>query len=148
MRLLTTAFLIFGAVASADTISLRNGQVVQGTFLGGTSRQIRVDVNGNIETFDIGQVQSVSFVDPTYQAPPPPPPPPQASIYPDERDRGRGGFASAPPPSGPGYGRPMGVTIPVDTPITIRMIDAVNSETARLGQTFRASIDEPVVVDG
>jgi hypothetical protein len=28
------------------------------------------------------------------------------------------------------------------------MIDAVNSETARLGQTFRASIDEPVVVDG
>jgi hypothetical protein len=28
------------------------------------------------------------------------------------------------------------------------MIDAVNSETARLGQTFRASLDEPVVANG
>jgi hypothetical protein len=40
------------------------------------------------------------------------------------------------------------LTIPVDTPITIRMIDPVDSETARLGQTFRASIDEPVLVNG
>jgi hypothetical protein len=28
------------------------------------------------------------------------------------------------------------------------MIDAVNSDTSRLGETFRASLDEPVVVDG
>jgi hypothetical protein len=28
------------------------------------------------------------------------------------------------------------------------MIDSVNSETARLGETFRASLDEPIVVDG
>jgi hypothetical protein len=28
------------------------------------------------------------------------------------------------------------------------MIDSVNSEQTRLGQTFRASVDEPVVVDG
>jgi hypothetical protein len=28
------------------------------------------------------------------------------------------------------------------------MIDAVNSEQARLGETFRASVDEPVVIDG
>jgi hypothetical protein len=28
------------------------------------------------------------------------------------------------------------------------MIDSVNSEQARLGETFRASVDEPVVVDG
>jgi hypothetical protein len=28
------------------------------------------------------------------------------------------------------------------------MIDAVNSEESRLGQTYRASVDEPVLVDG
>jgi hypothetical protein len=32
--------------------------------------------------------------------------------------------------------------------VTIRMIESVNSETARLGETFRASLDEPVYVDG
>jgi hypothetical protein len=41
-----------------------------------------------------------------------------------------------------------GITIPVDTSVTIRMIDSVNSDTARLGQTFRASLAEPVYVNG
>ena len=39
---LTAAIMILsGAVASADTITLRSGEVVQGTFIGGTARQIR-----------------------------------------------------------------------------------------------------------
>jgi hypothetical protein len=101
-----------------------------------------VDQNGSIRTYDIGQVQSVVFSDPT--------PPPQASYPPprqerradqrddrrdDRRDNDRGPQAA-------------GLTIPIDTPVTIRMIDSVNSETARLGETFRASLDEPVVVNG
>jgi len=40
------------------------------------------------------------------------------------------------------------VTIPADTAVQIRMIDSVNSETARLGQTFQASLDEPIYVNG
>jgi hypothetical protein len=42
----------------------------------------------------------------------------------------------------------MGVTVPPDTEVTIRMIDSVNSQTARLGENFRASIDEPIFVNG
>jgi len=37
--------------------------------------------------------------------------------------------------------------IPIGTKITIRMIDSINSEQTRLGQTFRASVDEPVLVN-
>ena len=40
------------------------------------------------------------------------------------------------------------MTIPADTNVTIRMIDSVNSDTSRLGETFRASLDEPIVVNG
>jgi hypothetical protein len=40
------------------------------------------------------------------------------------------------------------MTIPVGTSITVRMIDSVNSQQTRLGETFRASVDEPVLVDG
>ena len=131
MRLLTTFLLIAGAasVASADSVTLRNGQVVEGTYLGGTARQIRVDVSGNIQTFDIGQVLSVTFSDPNYQ---PPPPRPEGAFRGEQR-----------PPQGP-----MGLTIPADTSITVRMIEGVDSRNARLGQTFRASIDEPITIDG
>lgn len=141
----TGAFLIVCATASADTINLRSGDTVQGTYLGGTARQIRVDVNGTIQTYDVGQIQSVVFTDPNYQAQPQAPPP-QASGY------ARPPYANSNPNyannnAGQPPAAPLGITIPADTPITVRMIESVNSETARLGQTFRASIDEPVVVN-
>src|ERR1017187_4994503 len=39
-------------------------------------------------------------------------------------------------------------TIPAGTNLTIRMIESVDSETNRVGQTFRASLEQPVMVDG
>src|ERR1019366_3977483 len=125
-----TAFLL-----QADTVTLRNGSTVQGTYLGGTARQIRIDQNGDIRTFDIGQVQSVIF---DGDQPPPPPPPAQSSFPPRERDGDR-------------YRNQLqasGLTIPIDTQVTVRMIESVNSETSRLGQTYRASLDEPIYVNG
>ena len=132
-----------GLLLSADTLTLRNGDTVQGTFLGGDARQIRMDQNGAIQTYDIGQVQSVLFSESGYQPPPPPPPayPSRPRDSADDRayDRGDRG---APPPQF------AGITIPADTPVTVRMIDAVDSETSRLGETYRASLDEPVYVNG
>jgi len=39
------------------------------------------------------------------------------------------------------------VTVPKGTPVSIRMIDAVDSATAHVGETFKASLDSPIVVD-
>lgn len=146
--LLSTGCLITAA-ATADSITLRNGQTVNGTYLGGTARQIRLDVNGQIQTYDIALVQSVTFTDSSYQGQPAP-------------GYGGGAVYNAPqapyPPSGPqapyppsasAAGAPtMGITISADTRVTVRMIDSVDSDTARLGQTFRASLDEPLAVNG
>ncbi|HXH68597.1 MAG TPA: BON domain-containing protein [Candidatus Limnocylindrales bacterium] len=55
---------------------------------------------------------------PSAPAPPPPPPPPQ----------------------------PITVTIPEGTIVTIRTIDPIDSSVNRTGQTFRASLDAPIVV--
>jgi hypothetical protein len=127
-------------IATADTLTLRSGETVRGTYLGGTARQVRMDVNGNIQSYDIGQVQSISFTDADVQAQAPPP-------------MQRRGFDSAPPPRDRGDDRnagysSAGITLPADTAITVRMIDSVDSQTARLGQTFKASLDEPVFMDG
>jgi hypothetical protein len=118
------------SLASADTLNLRDGQVIQGTFLGGTARQVRLEVNGETRTYDLSLVQSVAFSDPSGNA---------SDDVP----------ASARPPVRPSAPRPTaGITIPADTMITVRMVDSVNSDTSRTGQTFMASLDEPIVVDG
>lgn len=49
--------------------------------------------------------------------------------------------APLPPPP------PAKVTIPDGTTFSIRLIDSVDSETAQPGETFRASLDSPIVID-
>jgi len=48
----------------------------------------------------------------------------------------------APPPP------PRKVTIPSGTNLAIRLVDAIDSETAQPGQSFRATLDSPLSVDG
>jgi hypothetical protein len=149
VRVITRAVSLICATAlllSADTLVMRNGATVQGTYVGGDARQVRMDQNGAVRSYDIGQVQSVIFSDSGYQ---PSPPPPTAS-YPARGTRGdysnaNGANYPAPAPLPP---QTAGITIPADTSLTIRMIDSVNSDTSRLGETFRASLAEPIYVSG
>jgi len=53
--------------------------------------------------------------------------------------------APAPPPEPP---KPQKVTIPSGTNLAIRLVDAIDSETAQAGQSFRATLDSPLSIDG
>jgi hypothetical protein len=142
------------AFLSADTLTLRDGETIQGTFLGGTARQVRMDLNGDIRTYDVAQVESIRFSDPNYQSANQAPRDVPRDVPRDAprdvaRDEPR--MRRAPDADSRNYDAPRqtsGALIPTDTQITVRMIDAVDSERARLGETFRASLDEPIVVDG
>ena len=48
-----------------------------------------------------------------------------------------------PPPSPP---PPVTVTVPESTIVTVRTIDAIDSSTSSTGETFRGSLDAPIVV--
>jgi len=65
---------------------------------------------------------------------PPPPPSPQPAAAP----------APPPPPPPP---QPITVTIPEGTIVTVRTIDSIDSSTASTSQSYRASLDAPVVVN-
>ena len=54
--------------------------------------------------------------------------------------------ASAPTPAPPPA--PKRVTIPSGTTLAIRLLDELDSETAQPGQTFKATLDSPLSVDG
>ena len=51
--------------------------------------------------------------------------------------------APAPPPAP----QPVTVTVPANSIVTIRTIDAVDSSTNHAGEVFKASLDAPIVVD-
>jgi hypothetical protein len=43
---------------------------------------------------------------------------------------------------------PRKVTIPSGTTLAVRLVDAINSETAQQGETFHATLNSPLAVDG
>jgi hypothetical protein len=124
--------LVFATAGYADTLTLRSGQVINGTYLGGTARTIKMEVGDSIQTYDVTDISSLHF---TAGAP-------------------AASSAPAPAPAPPARQRAaqesgaLGVEIPAGTNITVRMIDAVDSEKNSVGQTFQASLDEPVIVNG
>jgi len=133
---------VFASLGFADTIMMKDGSVIKGTFLGGTARQIRVDDGSGIQTLDVTDVKRIEFGG--MAAPPPPPPaaPPRAQMMPPPQQ-------DAPPaPSQTTVASQGNFMLPQGTNFVIRMIDSVDSERDRLGASFRASLDQPVMVDG
>jgi hypothetical protein len=55
---------------------------------------------------------------------------------------------AATPPPPPPPPAPKKVTIDTGTTVSVRLAEGVNSETAQQGQTFRATLDAPLTVDG
>jgi hypothetical protein len=51
--------LIFCASASADTLELKDGRVIQGRYLGGTRVIVRFEVEGDVQTFRVSEVSAV-----------------------------------------------------------------------------------------
>lgn len=67
---------------------------------------------------------------------PPPPPAPAPAPVSDAAV-----VPSAPPP-------PQKVTIPSGTTVAVRLIDTIDTETATQGQTFHATLESPLAVEG
>jgi hypothetical protein len=62
MRLLYVGIVLALATACfADTVTLKNGRVINGNYLGGTPREIRIDVGDRIETLDVSNVARIEF---------------------------------------------------------------------------------------
>jgi hypothetical protein len=130
------------AAGLADTVTLRSGRVVNGTYLGGSSRQVRMEVGDRIESFEISDVTKIEFGTAAAPAQSEERPmlrrAPSAILRPDPVET-----AAASAPAGP-----LNIQLPAGTNFVVRMIDGVDSERNRVGQTFQASLDEPVIMDG
>lgn len=129
----STILLAIAALGVADSLTLRSGQIVRGEYLGGDARHVKIAVGDRVETYSVEDVSDISFGSGQ-----------RMSSDSDRRDNG----VREVPPTGQAPAAASGMVIPDGTSITVRMIDPVNSDQSRLGETFRASVDEPVMVDG
>jgi hypothetical protein len=149
MRILTLLSLLTVGLAGADTLTLKDGRIMNGTYLGGNAREIRLDMGDHVETIPVERVSTLQFDNSA----------PAAQTQPTREQRGNPNFdrfngqnqpavSSEPPPPPPPPPAAAGLLIPQGTPLTVRMIDSVDSQTNRLGDQFRASIEDPVVING
>jgi hypothetical protein len=137
MRLLCIGVVLaFAGNGFADIVTLKNGRTVEGTYLGGSPRQVRIEVGDQIQNFDVADVVRIEFGGSQSAAPPPAPEPLPR--------RSENEFRPAPPPP---QDQASG-ELPAGANLVVRMIDGVDSEVNRVGQTFNASLDEPVMLNG
>jgi hypothetical protein len=159
-------FLMTGLFLQADTLIMRNGNRVNGRFVSGDNRSIRIDIGGHVNIHSLNEVESIQFdggqqgYAPNSNYPNSSPPANSSGYqgngnYSSQSNPAYGGNTNAPAPNYPAsnqnYTQGQGsnsLEVPGGTQIVVRLIDPVNSETDRLGQTYRASIDEDVIVNG
>jgi hypothetical protein len=179
MRLIHFGIALALATAGfADTIILKSGRVINGTYLGGSPRQVKVEIGDQIQTLDVGDIARIDFGGvasmpargddrrPTMRRP-------DNADSTDNRPTLRRADNAAPaddsdrpvlrrgdnarsdgnvfrPDDNPAPAAPPRdpINLPAGTSLVVRIIDAVDSETAHVGQTFAGSLDQPVMLNG
>jgi hypothetical protein len=137
MRLISIGLcLTLASLLPADTVTLRTGRQIQGTFLGGSAREVKIDVGDQIQTVNLDDIARIDFSAPaSAQSEPLRPRPSQDYVF------RSGALPTAPVPQ-------SFAELPAGTNLVVRMIDGIDSEVNRVGQTFAASLDEPVMLNG
>jgi hypothetical protein len=200
MHLLRIGLVLALATAGyADIITMKSGRVINGTYLGGSARDLKVQIGDQIETLDVSQVVKIEFGN-GGSAPAPAPDRPtlrhnngnsgassddgrptlrrdssasssddsrptlRRDTAPPEEDPAptirRASSGDAPTILRPDSSEPSAnstaasvskrapLEIPAGTNMVVRMIDGVDSDRDKVGQTFQASIDQEITVGG
>ena len=117
---------------AADELILKDGQVLQGNFVGRGDGMVTFEIGGQQLKFPEANVESMTMTmsggaAPTAQAapapapPPPPPPPPKTTAKP---------------------------TVPAGTRLTLRMAESIDTSRHKAGHRFIAKLEADLVADG
>lgn len=119
MFVILLAALVIVTGANADTLHLRSGQAVEGTFMGATTSQVKfLGSDGQYKVYPLSAVEGLNFT-----APPPPPPPAPVTA-------------------------PTKVTVLAGTLIDVRMVDSLDTSKTQTGALFTATLDTNLMANG
>ncbi len=132
--------LAAGASLSADRVQLRTGQAVEGIYIGGDSKAVRLLLDsGRVAEFMLDQVTAVEFD----ARKPSKTPAPRATASP------AAAAAPAAAPSRPApASAPRTVTVPAGTTLNVRLTQGIDVDASQAGMKFKALVDDPVMIGG
>ena len=130
--LLVFVMCLVVSAAMADSLELKNGSLVKGSFIGGDQNGIKFQVGSSLQTYSISDIRILRFDSDTEGA---------AVSLPLAGER----FSSVSATEAANVS--SDVTIPAGTTISVRTIDAIDSMRNRVGDRFEASLEEPLIVD-
>jgi len=126
--------LIFGVTLSADRVKLRSGKAVEGIYVGGDSKALRLLLDsGQGAEFDLEQVIAVEFA-----------PRKPAAATPPANASPAAAAAALPNPATP----PRTVSVPAGTKLNVRLTQAIEVDASQAGMKFKALVDDPVMIGG
>jgi hypothetical protein len=135
------ALIVAASMASADTLTLKNGSQIKGKFLGGSDTEISFQVGSTLQKYNVTDIVSLSFDSegvayaPALHT---------RSPLPDAPNP----LPAAPSPVAAEEAKPANVTIPAGTRVFVRTIDDIDSTTSQVGDRFQASLEEPLTLEG
>ncbi len=133
--------MVAGSVAvHADRVRLRSGKVIEGMFIGGDSKTVRVLLDdGTVSEVPLTEAAAVEFSARVPKKSPAAPAPAAAAPAP--------AAATAPPAASPPPRKPA-VTVPAGTIVNVRLTQGIDVDATQAGQKFKAVVDDPVMVGG
>ncbi len=164
LMVLPAAAISLSGIGYADTLVLRNGNRISGYYEGGSSRVIRFRTDTGVGEYDLLTVQEIRFGDDVVSSTPavveqaaavPPSdtgtePPALVRANPETDDesvrlRTREEVGRSPEAEN---ALNTAWTIPSGSRLMVRMIDAIDSEENEVGETFAATLEQPLLVEG
>jgi hypothetical protein len=151
-RLAFALVALFSVVAWADTLELKNGSIIKGTFVGGSESDIMFQVGSSQQQYKLVDIVSLKFDSDRSQAATP-----AESVVSDgpaaieaQAPRASENMVSDQPApvQNAGLKSSSPLTIPAGTRISIRTIDSIDSTKNHVGDRFQASLEEPLFIDG
>ena len=119
-----------------DSLQLKNGSLIKGTYLGGTADEIRFQVGATEQRYAVADVVSVTFDDSSRGA--------VASAASQLSSRASQAETDAGPISPL---RRDTIKVSSGTRIMVRTVDAIDSDRNQVGDRFQASLEQPLVID-
>ncbi|MDO6442298.1 hypothetical protein [Marinobacter sp. 2_MG-2023] len=120
--LFSFATLFISTLCLADTIQLKNGRTVEGTFIGREGDSIEFDADGITMTFKAEDVEAI--------------------------DMGAAGSPAASSETAEKTSNGSSAIVPAGTQLTVRLVDSLNSGQHSRGHKFTGSLEGALSVDG
>ncbi|HWR68103.1 MAG TPA: hypothetical protein VN416_03705 [Desulfomonilia bacterium] len=131
MVFIAAVVLVSFQTTRADTLELKNGQILSGTYAGGTAGTVRFETAKGVQVYTTAEVLALTF---TGQ---------KAAAAPAAKEQAVKTQTAKPAP----VSKPVSVTVPSGTTLLVRMADGASSHDEK-GKRFTTTLDTDLAAGG